>query len=234
MDPIRILIAEDSEFMRIAYQRILEAESHLKVVGMAADGERTVETAMETVPDVAIIDIRMPKIDGIRAAHSILEQHPGTGIVIISAYDDLNFVADLMQNGSQRKAFLLKTSLATISDLVRVVEAVSKGQTVLDPSIVQRLARLYCKHPNSLSALLSDMEQDMLGLMAEGYDDAFIGRALHLDDKLVEEHSGSIFGKLGLPEGPDLDRRIKAIQAFVDGIHNVPLTSSGPVPSLSV
>ena len=233
MEPIRVLIAEDSEFMRIAYMRILESESNLCVVAMAADGETAVTQAIEMSPDVAIIDIRMPKLDGIRAAHKILEKHPRMGIVIISAYDDLAFVADLMQNGPERKAFLLKTSLATISELIKVVEAVHQGQTVLDPSIVQRLARLYCKYPNNLTASLSETEQDMLGLMAEGYDDSFIGRALHMNDEQIEQHSGSIFGKLGLSEGEASDRRIKAIQAFVGGIHSVPLSSAGPVPTIS-
>ena len=233
MEPIRVLIAEDSEFMRIAYMRILESESDLCVVAMAADGEVAVNQAIEMAPDVAIIDIRMPKLDGIKAAQRILERHPRMGIVIISAYDDLAFVADLMQGGAARKAFLLKTSLTTISELIRIVEAVHQGHTVLDPSIVQRLARLYSKHPNALTASLSETEQDMLGLMAEGYDDSFIGRALHLNDQQIEEHSGSIFGKLGLTEGAALDRRIKAIQAFVAGIHTVPLASAGPVPSLS-
>ncbi len=233
MEPIRILIAEDSEFMRIAYMRILESESDLCVVAMAADGEAAVKQAIELAPDVSIIDIRMPKLDGIKAAHRILEKHPTMGIVIISAYDDLAFVADLMQNGPERKAFLLKTSLSTISELIRIVESVHQGQTVLDPSIVQRLARLYCKYPNSLTATLSETEQDMLGLMAEGYDDPFIGRALHLNEEQIEKHSGSIFSKLGLSEGAALDRRIKAIQAFVGGIHTVPLSSAGPVPTVS-
>ena len=233
MEPIRVLIAEDSEFMRIAYMRILESESSLCVVALAADGETAVNQAIEMGPDVSIIDIRMPKLDGIKAAHKILQKHPKMGIVIISAYDDLAFVADLMQNSPARKAFLLKTSLSTISELIRIVEAVHQGQTVLDLSIVQRLSRLYSKHPNTLTASLSEPEQDMLGLMAEGYDDSFIGRALHLNEEQVEEQSNSIFSKLGLSEGAALDRRIKSIQAFVGGINAIPISSASPMPTLS-
>ena len=210
MEPIRVLIAEDSEFIQIAYMRILGSESKLCIVALAADGETAVNQAIEMTPDVSIIDIRMPKLDGIEAVHRILEKRPKMGIVIISAYDDLAFVADLMQDGPERKAFLLKTSLTTISDLIKIVEAVHEGQTVLDPSIIQRLARLYCKYPNNLTATLSETEQDMLGLMAEGYGDSFIGRALHLDDEQIERHSGSIFDKLGLSEGEALSRPMKA------------------------
>ena len=225
MDQLRILIADDSEFMRIAYKRVLESQPDLRVVAMASDGEEAVAKAAEEAPDVAILDIRMPKLNGIKAAHRILDQHPHTGIVIISAYDDLCFFADLMQYGPERKAYLLKTSLSDTSELIRIVEAVNGGQTVLDPAIVQRLAHLYRKHSNSLLSALSEMEQDMLGLIAEGYDGVYIGHTLDMDLDQVAEHSASIFEKLGLTEGSEIDRRIKAIQAFVSQIHAMPLTA---------
>ena len=213
--------------------RILEAELKLSVVALAADGEPAVNQAIEMTPDVSIIDIRMPKLDGIKAAHRILEKRPKMGIVIISAYDDLAFVADLGPLAPDRKAFLLKTSVATISDLIKIVEAVHEDQTVLDPSIVRRLARLYCKYLSNLTTSLSETEQDILGLMAEEHDGSLIGRTLHLDDEQIERHSGSIFDKLGLSEGGALSRRMKAIQAFVGRIHSVPLWSPGSVPILS-
>ena len=112
MDSLRVTIADDSEFMRIAYKRILESQSNFRVVAMASNGEEAVQKAAESASDVAILDIRMPKVDGIKVAHEILKLRPGTAIVIISAYDDLSFVADLMQNGLGRKAYLLKNSLS--------------------------------------------------------------------------------------------------------------------------
>ena len=227
MEQLQILIADDSEFMRIAYKRILESQSSFRVVAMASNGEEAVQKAAESAPDVAILDIRMPKVDGIKVAHEILKLRPGTGIVIISAYDDLSFVADLMQNGAAQKAYLLKNSLSDISELIRIVEAVDQGHTVLDSGIVHKLARLYCKHSDALNTTLTEMEQDLLGLMAEGYDDAYICRALHMDQEQVEDNSESIYRKFGIDPGTAQHRRIKAIQAFVEQIHLVPLSVAG-------
>ncbi len=227
MEQLKILIADDSEFMRIAYKRILESHSNFRVVAMASNGEEAVQQAAESGPDVAILDIRMPKVDGIRVAHEILKRRPGTAIVIISAYDDLSFVADLMQNGAANKAYLLKNSLSDISELIRIVEAVNQGHTVLDSGIVHKMARLYCKHSDVLQTTLTDMEQDLLGLMAEGYDDAYICRVLHMDQQQVEDHAESIYRKFGVNQGTDQERRMKAIQAFVEQIHRVPLSVAG-------
>ena len=227
MEQLQILIADDSEFMRIAYKRILESQSSFRVVAMASNGEEAVQKAAESAPDVAILDIRMPKVDGIKVAHEILKLRPGTGIVIISAYDDLSFVADLMQNGAAQKAYLLKNSLSDIFELIRIVEAIDQGHTVLDSGIVHKLARLYCKHSDVLNTTLTAMEQDLLGLMAEGYDDAYICRALHMDQEQVEDNSESIYRKFGFDEGTAQHRRIKAIQAFVEQIHLVPLSLAG-------
>ena len=193
---------------------------------MASNGEEAVQKAAEATPDVAILDIRMPKVDGIKVAHEILERRPDTAIVIISAYDDLSFVADLMQNGTRRKAYLLKNSLSDISELIRIVEAVDQGHTVLDSGIVQKMARLFCKHSDVLNTPLNDIEQDLLGLMAEGYDDAYICRTLHMDQEHVEDNSESIYKKFGINQGTAQERRLKAIQAFVEQIHKVPLSAA--------
>ena len=100
---LQVLIADDSEFMRVAYRRILESESNLRIVAMAANGEEASKLAAETRPDVAILDVRMPKVDGIQAAHEIRRNNLKTSIVVISAYDDLAFVADLMRYGVEKK-----------------------------------------------------------------------------------------------------------------------------------
>ncbi|MBC8280700.1 MAG: response regulator transcription factor [Chloroflexi bacterium] len=224
MEQLQVLIADDSEFMRVAYRRILESESSLEIVGMATNGQEAAQKAAETCPDVAILDVRMPKLDGIQAAHEIRRRNPDTSIVVISAYDDLAFVADLMRNGVENKAYLLKHSLSEINGLVRVVEAVHNGQTVLDAGIVQRMARLFCKHSDLLDSSLCGEEQDILGLMAAGYSDDGICATLHLDQANAADHTHSIFEKLGLLGGTALDRRIMAIQEFVRQIHKVPLS----------
>ena len=224
MAQLRILIADDSEFMRMAYKRIIEVQSSMQVVAMASNGAEAVRSAAETEPEVAILDVMMPKVDGIQVAHEIRRQRPGTAIVVISGYDDLTFVADLMRNGVGRKAYLIKQSISDIAGLVRVVEAVCQVHTVLDSKIIQRMARLFCKYSGALSTGLNGAEQDVLELMADGYSDDRICETLHLDQTRLAEHSASLYRKFGLTEGTDLKKRIMAVQTFVEQIHKVPLS----------
>lgn len=224
MEKLKVLIADDSEFMRIAYKRILEEDSNLEIVGMATNGMEASQKAAETRPDVVILDVRMPKVDGIQAAHAIRQNKPDTGIVVISGMDDLSFVADLMQNGVESKAYLLKSSLSNITGLIQTVESVHQGQTRLDSEIVQRMARLFCKHSDRLESNLSGPEQDLLGLMAEGHSDSEICNTLHLTRDEVEQQASSIYHKFGLMDGTTAEWRTMAIREFVGQIHKVPLT----------
>ncbi len=137
MKELQVLIADDSEFMRIAYKRILESQSNMRVAAMGENGEEAIWIADDIKPNLAILDVWMPKMDGIQAAHAIRERHPGTAIIVISPYDDLTFVADLMRNGVEQKAYLLKHSNSDVTSLVSIVEAVSQGHTVLDSGIAQ-------------------------------------------------------------------------------------------------
>ncbi len=140
MDVLRVTIADDSEFMRLALKRILETQEQLEIVGMASDGEEAVNQVRDLKPDVAILDIKMPKISGIEAAHQIVADGPGTGILILSAYEETQYFAELLKSGATGKGYLLKTSLADVDALIRVIQAVAQGDTVLDPAIAQRMA----------------------------------------------------------------------------------------------
>ena len=226
MGELRVLIADDSEFMRVAYKRIIEDQSSMKVVAMASNGAEAVWSAAETAPDVAILDVMMPKVDGIQVAHQIRKRRPGTAIVVISAYEDLSFVADLMRNGVSHKAYLLKHSISDIVGLVRVLEAVYRGQTVLDSGIIQRMARLFCKHSGKLGTNLSGVEQDLLALMVDGYEDGRICEMLGLEQTQLAEHIASMYGKFGIAAGSPSEQRIAAVQAFVEQIHKVPLSEA--------
>ncbi|MCH7843728.1 MAG: response regulator transcription factor, partial [Chloroflexi bacterium] len=185
METLRILVADDSQFMRTAYKRILETQENFEVVGMAVDGEDALQQAIDLVPDVAILDVRMPKLDGLETAHRIRLQHPGTAIVMISAYDDLAFVAELLKNGPEGKAYLLKSSLDDIGELIRVIDAVTKRQTVLDPSIVLKLTSLYIRQDVPQSERLTHAQRSVLELIAEGRDDSYIARNLGLEEESV-------------------------------------------------
>ena len=216
MSQLRILVADDNQFMRTAYKRILETQDQFEVVAMASDGAEALEMALELTPDVAILDVMMPKMDGIEAARQITARYPQTGIVLISAFDDLAFVSAIMKDGATRRAYILKNSLDDIGELIRVVEAVANGQAVLDPSIVQKLMTIYNQRSGSQMAALTETEESVLKLMLEGYDEPTIAQTLGLPREPVEALAASACEKLGLTEQNGLDRIPRAVQALIN------------------
>ena len=133
MDELRVLVADDSQFMQATYKKILETEKHIKIVAMASDGQEAVTKAEMTTPDVVILDIKMPSISGLEAARQILASAPGTGIVMVSSYGDTQYFAELSKFGTGGKAYILKTSTDYIDLLIRAVDGVARGETILDP-----------------------------------------------------------------------------------------------------
>jgi len=168
MSLLRILIADDSQFMRTAFKRILDTEDGFEVVAIASDGAEALKQALELLPDVAILDVRMPILDGISVAKSITNSDSETSVVILTHYDDLAFVSAVMKDGAKGRGYILKHSLNDISEIVRVVKAVSKGQAVLDSAIVQKLLALYRLKTASQSSALTEIEEAILELMLEG------------------------------------------------------------------
>ncbi|MBC8282073.1 MAG: response regulator transcription factor [Chloroflexi bacterium] len=216
MTQLRIVVADDNQFMRTAYKRILDTQDEFEVVGMAADGDEALDLALELVPDIAVLDVKMPKKDGIAVAHLITAQHPQTGIVLISAYDDLAFVSAIMKNGASRKAYILKNSLDDISELIRVVEAVSNGQSVLDTSIVRNLLEIYRRQTAVQNTPLSETEEAVLKLTLEGYSVSEISESLGLSLEPVETLAASVCQKLGMPVQDDDNRSPQVVQAIIN------------------
>ena len=215
MSLLRILIADDSEFLRTAFKRIFDNEDGFEVVAIASDGAEALAKAIELSPDVAILDLRMPIMDGISVAHSITNDDSETGVVILTHYDDLAFVSALMKDGATGKAYILKHSLNDISEIVRVVKAVSKGWAALDGTIVQNLLAIYRRLTASQSTAATDMEERILGLMLEGYDKYDIAQTLGLPLEPVEALAVSLCGKLGLSEEEGQSRSPQLVQAIV-------------------
>ena len=216
MSELRILVADDNQFMRTAYKRILDTQDDFEVVGVASDGDEALTMAIDLLPDVAVLDVRMPKKDGIAVAHYITACDPQIGIVMISAYDDLAFVSAIMKNGASRKAYILKNSLDDISELIRVVEAVAKGQAVLDGAIVQNLLAIYRRRTAAQSTPLTDTEEGVLQLMLEGYDESEISQTLGLPLEPVEALANSLCEKLGLGNQDGPNRSPQVVQALVN------------------
>ena len=216
MDTIRILLADDSQYIRTAYQRILETQSNFHVVGVASDGEEAVQKALELSPDVAVLDIRMPRVNGLEAAHRMILELPSIRIVMVSGYDDLGYVRELLKDGPQGKAYLLKTSIEDVGELIRAVEAVFKGGTVLDPNLVQKMVRVHLEHSNSELHQLTDNEREMLELMAGGYEDQDISLIANLPLEQVALLTQQVLEKLGESNAAGMDQRSQAVVRFIN------------------
>ena len=136
------------------------------MVAMATDGEEAVSKAERLRPDVAVLDVRMPKFGGLAASRRIRSTRPGTGIVMMSNYDDPEYIIELLRDGTEGKAYLLKTSVEDIYQLVGAVEAVAGGRTYLDAALVERLVNAHISSPSLLASSLRHGERDTLSLMA--------------------------------------------------------------------
>lgn len=212
----KIIFADDSQYIREAYRRILETQAHFQVVGSAEDGEEAVRLATELDPDVAILDIRMPKLTGIEAAAKITAYNPDIGIIIISAYDDLNYVRDLLKDGPRGRAYILKTSLDDIGELIRVVEAVAEGGTVLDPELVHKLVRLLAENNTPGISNLDSPEREVYELLVGGFEDSEIARTLRISREEVKTISESAAAKVGISDLGNMDMRSKAVEHFIN------------------
>ena len=141
-----ILIADDSPFIRTAYKRVLETQADFVVASVCEDGLEAVNQCSELQIDVAVLDIRMPRLDGISASKTIREKNPEISVVVVSAYDDWSYVKDLIENDSKAKAYILKNSLDDIGELIRVVRKVMQGHLILDNALIEKLVGYYERH----------------------------------------------------------------------------------------
>ena len=194
---IKILIADDHAVVREGTRQILEQEPDLKVVAEAADGEEAVKLAGSSKPDVAIIDIAMPKVDGIEATKQIKALYPAVAVLILTAYDDDQFVFGLLEAGAA--GYLLKSVRGR--ELVDAVRRVYAGESVLHPAIARKVLNRFVPSPDKLAGqkpleVLSDREMEVLKLAAKGMSNQDIASELVLSLRTVQAHLGHIFNKL--------------------------------------
>ncbi len=199
VDKIRILIAEDHVLVREGTRRILEQEPDLEVVGEAGDGEEAVQVATVLAPDVVIMDIAMPKCDGIEATRRIKALRPETTVLVLTAYDDDEFVVSLLQAGAA--GYLMKSIRS--SELVEAVRAVQRGESVLHPTIARKVLDRFVPSPGRPVPqepfdLLSAREKQVLRIAAKGGSNRDIAQELNLSARTVQVHLRHIFKKLGV------------------------------------
>ena len=196
---IRILIADDHPLLREALCQTLSKEQDMEVVGKASDGEETVAMAFELKPDVVIMDIIMPKVDGIEASKRIKTTTPNIAILILTAYDDDNYVLGLLEAGAA--GYLLKSARG--QDLVEAVRAIQAGESVLHPEIIGKLLKRAILKSSGMAKpktdeLLSEREKEMLKLLATGMGNKEIAKKLCLSLRTVKAHMSNIFNKMNV------------------------------------
>jgi DNA-binding NarL/FixJ family response regulator len=216
--PIRIVLAEDQYFVREGIRRLLEAQVELEVVAVCDDLDSLLAAVAAEEPDVVVTDVRMPPTntdEGIRAAIRLRETDPGVGVVVLSQYASPSFVLELLEGGSDRRAYLLKERVSDVAQLVAAINAVADGGSVLDPKVVEALVAESARTEESPLSQLTPRERDVLREMAEGRNNAAIAESLVLTERSVEKVIHSIFLKLGLTWEPAVHKRVKAVILFL-------------------
>jgi DNA-binding NarL/FixJ family response regulator len=198
MEPIRIVLADDHWLMRDETRRILAQHPDLSVVGEAEDGLEALELVGRLQPDVAVLDIRMPKLSGIEVIDRMKERSPDTKALILTAYDDDDYILALMEAGAL--GYLLKTARA--NELIDAVQRVHLGETVLHSTIAAKVARLWSRNRDStrqeVAEQITPREKEVLQLAAKGLRNKAIADRLNISGRTVEGHFNGIFAKFGV------------------------------------
>jgi DNA-binding NarL/FixJ family response regulator len=199
MTTLRVVLADDEAMVRAGLRLLIEGEPDLEVVGEAVDGEDAVRVVAQTSPDVVLMDVRMPRLNGLDAARAILEGTPSTRVIVLTTFDEDEVVDEAMRRGVA--GFLLKSSPP--EDMVEAVRRASRGQGVIDPSVVPGVISRYgaAPAPPARSAaldVLTPRETDVLRMVGRGFSNAEIAEALFLGETTVKTHLGRVLDKLGL------------------------------------
>ena len=192
-ESIRVILADDHQVVRAGIRQFLEADQAIKVVGEADDGEQAIDLIKQLDPDVAVLDIQMPNKTGIEVTQWARANHPTTGILILTAYDDDPYIMAVLKAGAN--GYVLKT--ADGSEIVQSVHDVHEGKSALDPVIARKvMSHISAGSSEPLIEELTSREHEVLTLVAQGYTNKAIGVHLGISDRTVQGHLAKIFNKL--------------------------------------
>jgi DNA-binding NarL/FixJ family response regulator len=213
---IRVVIADDQPLMRAGFKAVLEATGRIRVVAEAGDGEAAIRAVEAERPDVVLMDIRMPGVDGIEATRRL----PRARVLVLTTFGLDEYIVDALRAGAS--GFLLKDAPA--AELIAAVTAIAAGDAVLSPAVTRRLLDQVARRlPPAVDrstgavATLTDRERDVLGLLATGLSNAEIATALVVSEPTVKSHVSNLLGKLGLR-----DRVQAVIYAYEHGLVTPP------------
>jgi DNA-binding NarL/FixJ family response regulator len=203
---IRIVLADDHKILRDGLRSLLEQQSDMQVVAEADNGRATVKLAQELNPDVVVMDIGMPDLNGIDATKQIVTKAPGVKVIALSMHSDKRFVQGMLSAGAS--GYLLKDS--AFDELARAIQVVVADQTYLSPKVagvvVESMVRKTARRPARVSADLTDREREVLQLMSEGKSTKQIAATLDVSIKTIETHRSRIMDKVGIHSVAELTK----------------------------
>jgi DNA-binding NarL/FixJ family response regulator len=215
MTPVRVLIVDDDDLMRAGLKSVLASDDAVQVVGEVGDGHLAVESTREHQPDVVLMDIRMPGLDGIAATREVLATSPGVKVVMLTTFEEDDYIFDALSAGAS--GFLLKRTRP--EELIAAIHTIAAGDSLLSPSVTRRVIDRMAREPRlAVSAsrrldALTPREREVLELVARGLSNGEIAAALFVEESTVKSHVKRILMKLGLR-----DRVQAVIFAYESGV----------------
>jgi DNA-binding NarL/FixJ family response regulator len=195
MEAVRVLIADDHTLFRSGLRALLNLFSDIQVIGEASTGEETIAKAMEHQPDIVLMDIQMPGVNGIEATRQIARRSPKTGVIVVTMFEDDSSVFSAMRAGA--RGYILKD--AGEEEVLRAIRGVASGEAIFGPAIARRLVHFFSKsqgEPGVVFPELTEREREILDLIARGETNAEIVQQLVLSPNTVRNHISNIFSKL--------------------------------------
>jgi DNA-binding NarL/FixJ family response regulator len=212
---IRVVVADDQEMVRAGFRLLLERVDDIEVVAEAEDGAQAVAEVARLRPDIVLMDIRMPGLDGLAATEQVLAQTPGTRVIVLTTFDVDEYVFSALRIGAS--GFLLKSSPA--ERLVRAIRLVADGDAMLDPAVTSRVIEKFASQhvPEAASTpeleRLTERELEVLTQVAKGLSNAEVAAALFITEATVKTHVARLLAKLGLR-----DRVQAVVYAYAHGV----------------
>jgi len=199
---VRVLICDDQTVVREGLAAILSTDPEIEVVGLAGNGQEALALAAEREPDVVLMDLKMPVLNGVQATHRLQQSHPGVHVLVLTTYADDQWVLDAVRAGAA--GYLLKDTRRDL--LVSAIKGTAEGQSYLDPAIAGKVMQQAATSPEQTrqrppeAEALTEREQEVLVLLAQGHSNPEIARRLHLAAGTVRNYVSVIFQKLGVSD----------------------------------
>ena len=226
---IKVVIVDDQEVIREAFGMLISQEPSVELIGSFSDGEQAIHMVPVLKPEVVVMDVKMPRMNGIVAAQQIRQLEPDIGIILLSAYDDSDYIREFLKDDAKGKAYLLKHTLGTMDEMMRTMHDVAAGRTVLDPIMVEKLTAHKGIPDSSPLRELTRRELEVLSLIAKVCTNSTIANILYIQPRTVEHHINSIFSKFGISAETGQHARVQAVLAYLKATGQPRLELSEPL-----